>query len=718
MSTSSPNKIRNYIRSAGKLHNLFLSTLFCLVRCCLCSNPLSAQTVGKIAGTVTEVETGEPIPGVNIVVVGTKMGAATDINGEYYILNVPPGKYELRASIIGFQTIKMTDIIVNATRTTTIDFKMSVEVLKSEEVVIIAVRPDVERDKTSTSAIVRFEEVQALPGIRDIGDVLNLAADISDGHFRGGREGEEYYILQGMGIVNPLDRSSAFLPIMSSVEEVEVITSGFGAQYGNAQSGVVNISMKEGDRNKWQTRFESRMRAPGRKHFGPSAFDPDANDYIKLLLNREVWLSGDPNSDQSQPYYGAMISGFANTFMGDTLVRLAVARTLWEQTRRDIGRTYGTEVDYSLEAATGGPINEQMTMFLALRSDRQAPVFPTELPNTEYQAMGNVVTDLSKSITFRLSGGFTQQNNNVFPGVNSVGGYQRWLWDRITGIRQRKRLNTQLGARLTKTISQSTFYEVKLNTLFTDNTTGATPVPDILPDSVDFNWPNQTIVYPNTSSPDQLDYQSGYDTFNKEKTRTITLDGAFTSQITRSHLLNSGIQVNSYFIDVSNFLSVRSNRELERYTAHPFEAAIYVQDKMEFEGMIANVGLRFDLWYSGVDYYPDLYTPFGDPDSLGRFKPSKADTKKSPVHGRLQPRLGFSFPVSSNTTFHLNYGAFMQRPSFQYIVSRRIGQLLSDPLILGNPRLKPETTNSYDVGVVQGLGRRIYPGCQRLLQGC
>ena len=110
------------------------------------------------------------------------------------------------------------------------------------------------------------------------------------------------------------------------------------------------------------------------------------------------------------------------------------------------------------------------------------------------------------------------------------------------------------------------------------------------------------------------------------------------------------------------------------------------------------------MWYSGVDYYDDLYTPFGDPDSLGRFSPNNAQRKKSPIYGRLQPRLGFSFPISANTVFHLNYGAFMQRPSFQYIVSQRLGQRLNDPLILGNPKLEPETTNSYDIGVVQGLG--------------
>lgn len=665
---------------------------------------LSAQNVGKIAGAVTDAETSNPLAGANIVIVGTTLGAAADINGDYYILNIPPGKYKVRASMMGFETQLMVDVIVNVGRTTRIDFKLKSAVLELGEVVVQAVRPDVERDKTSTSAIVRFDDVQALPGIRDIGDVINLAADVIDGHFRGGREGEEYYTLQGMGIVNPLDRSSAFMPIMSGVEEVEVITSGFGAQYGNAQSGVVNISMKEGDSQVWRTRVESRLRAQGRKHFGPSVFDPNANDYLQLLLTEQVWLSGDPGADQAQPYYGSMASGLTSSFAGDTLVQLAVARALWQQTRRDIGRTYGNESDYSLEAATGGPINNRMRMFMAFRSNRQWNVFPTEQPNVEYQAMGNLVTDIGDATTLRLSSGFDHQQDLVFPGSNSVGGYQRWLWDRITGIRERKRINTQLGVRLTRTISQSTYYELKLNSLFTNNRLGATPVPSILPDSVNFNWVNQTVVYPNNNSPDRLNYQMGYDSFIEEKTRTISFDGAFTSQITKAHLFNVGIQMNSYLIDVSNFLNVRSSRQLENYTAHPFEAAVYVQDKMEFEGLIANVGLRFDLWYSGVEYYPDLYTPFGNSDLQGRFDPSNATTKKPPVYARLQPRLGFSFPISASTVFHLNYGAFMQRPSFQYIVSRRLGQLLNDPLILGNPKLKPETTNSYDVGVVQALG--------------
>ncbi|WP_397546360.1 carboxypeptidase-like regulatory domain-containing protein [Rhodothermus marinus] len=665
-----------------------------------------AQNVGRIAGVVTDAATGDPLPGVNVTIEGTTLGAASDIDGQYYILNVPPGRYTVRASMIGYQPVVVENVVVHADRTTELNFALQEATVEIGEIVVQAVRPDVERDKTSTSQIVRFDEVQALPGIRDIGDVLTLAADVIDGHFRGGRQGEEYYTLQGMGIVNPLDNSSAFMPIMSAVEEVEVITSGFSARYGNAQSGVVRISMKEGSRTHWSTRIDSRFRAPGRKHFGPSVFDPEANPYLKLLYYNEgnIWLTGDPGSDTPQPFYGAMASGLTSYFAGDTLAQLAMARALYEQTRRDINRKYGNEIDYQLELATGGPINERMRMFMALGIRKEWPFLPTENPDVEYQAMGNVVVDVTQNTTFRLSGGMAHQRNNVFPSRNSVSGYRRWLWDRIVGIEDRRRTNVQLGGRFTHVLSPSTYYELQLSTLHTFDEIGSAPTPPVLPDTVDINWTVGTLSWPNNNSPDRINYQLGNDFFQKEKTRTISFEGSFTSQVTPAHLVQGGVQINSYLIDVSNFINVRSTRYEENYRARPFEGAVYLQDKMEFEGLIANVGLRLDVWYSGMDYYVDLFEPFGKPDSLGRFDPSRGLREKPPVHVRLQPRLGISFPISSTTVFHLNYGSFMQRPSFQYIVSRRIGQLRNEPIYLGNPRLRPETTNSYDVGFVQALG--------------
>jgi outer membrane receptor protein involved in Fe transport len=226
-----------------------------------------------------------------------------------------------------------------------------------------------------------------------------------------------------------------------------------------------------------------------------------------------------------------------------------------------------------------------------------------------------------------------------------------------------------------------------------------------------------TIAFPNNNSPDRINYQLGFDQFNNQRSRTISFDGSFTSQLSQAHLLNFGVQANSYLIDVDDYLNVRSTRLIDRYEARPFEAAAYIQDKMEFQGMIANLGLRFDLWYSGVDNYTDLYTPFGVSDSVGRFNPTDEFRESPPIHTRLQPRLGVSFPISENTVFHLNYGSFMQRPSFQYIVSERVGHVQNNPVILGNPRLRPETTNSYDIGVVQGLGDGFTLDILGLLQG-
>lgn len=658
---------------------------------------LSAQQSGKISGEVRDAETGEPLIGCNVAILGTTLGASTDIDGSFFILNITPSKYDIQASMVGYQPVVLRGAVVNSGRTTTANFKLNSSALVQKEVVVEAIRPDVEKEKTSTSAIIRSEEVQALAGIRDVGDVLGLAADVTDGHFRGGRLGEEYYTLQGMGIVNPLNNTTAFLPIMGAVEEVEVITSGFGAQYGNAQSGVVNISMKEGKSDKWRTKFETRVRTPGRKHFGPSVFDPKENPYLAFLLDENVWLQGDPQTNT--PYYGSMGSGLKDRYGGDTLVLLQIARTLWQnQTKRDLYRNYGNEIDYSVEAATGGPVDDNLKMFLALRSNVQHPVFPTEQPDIQRQFMGNIATELFRGASLRLSGGLSEQNTNVFPSSNSTG-YLSWLWDRILSINYRKTTNLQLGAKFTHALSLSTFYELKLSSLWTKRKVGSSPAPSSVADSLIINDQNKQIdwdkVIPQVvGSPDGFYYLRGDDEFRDELTRTVSFDASITSQITKSHLLNSGIQFNTYLIDVSNALNTRrgAGGPIEIYKVKPIEAAFYAQDKMEFEGLIANIGLRWDFWSSQAEYFTNLYNPNG------------SKKEKAPTLGRLQPRVGVSFPISTSTVFHLNYGSFMQRASFQYVVSSRIQQGLSLPIRLGNPKLKPETTNSYDVGVMQGLG--------------
>jgi len=183
--------------------------------------PLRAQIAGKLSGVVTDRATGDPLVGVNISVLGTKLGAMTDVEGTFVILNLPAGKYDVQASLVGYTRVVERGVIVNAGRTTALTFQLSAAAIEQEAIIVQAVRPDVEREKTSTSMIIRSDEVSGIAGMRDVNDVIGLAADITDGHFRGGRANEEYYTLQGMGIVNPLDATAAFRPILSAVEEVD-----------------------------------------------------------------------------------------------------------------------------------------------------------------------------------------------------------------------------------------------------------------------------------------------------------------------------------------------------------------------------------------------------------------------------------------------------------------------------------------------------------------
>jgi hypothetical protein len=128
-----------------------------------CSVNVFAQG-GKISGKVIEKANGMPVPGVNIIITGTVLGAATDADGEYFVLNIPPGTYEVKASIIGFKTIIKTNVDVSINHTTEVDFEMEETVYKLDEsVVVISERPPVEKDQTSTRHFVTSEEIAIRP---------------------------------------------------------------------------------------------------------------------------------------------------------------------------------------------------------------------------------------------------------------------------------------------------------------------------------------------------------------------------------------------------------------------------------------------------------------------------------------------------------------------------------------------------------------------------
>lgn len=210
---------------------------------------------GKIAGQIVDAETNEPLPGANIEVEGTVLGAASDLSGEYFIINIPPGIYDLRVSYMGYQSEVRNLVRILVDKTTRLDFNLTPQVLEGQEVVVVAYKEDaIEMDLTATKQTYEVDEIQSLPGMTDI---IDLQADVDGGHFRGGRTGEAIYLIGGAAIVNPLDNSRAFAPMTIGLEQVEVYTSGFSAEYGNVQSGVINIVTKEGRSDKWETHIDA-----------------------------------------------------------------------------------------------------------------------------------------------------------------------------------------------------------------------------------------------------------------------------------------------------------------------------------------------------------------------------------------------------------------------------------------------------------------------------
>jgi len=233
------------MKSIRKCCILFLLVTF--------SGILFAGVTGKITGNVVEKGTDMPLSGANVLLKGTYLGAASDINGNFLILNVPPGYYDIEVSVIGYQKQVIKDVLIQIDLTTHLDFILTTEVIEAGAVTVIAERPAVQKDLTSSESRVSSENIDAMP-VNTVGDILQLQSGVTKDagggiHIRGGRSTEVAYWIDGVSITDSYDGGQAVAVEHTSIQELQVISGTFNAEYGNAMSGIVNIVTKEGSRN-------------------------------------------------------------------------------------------------------------------------------------------------------------------------------------------------------------------------------------------------------------------------------------------------------------------------------------------------------------------------------------------------------------------------------------------------------------------------------------
>ena len=327
----------------------------------LITGVLFAGTTGKIAGTVVDSRTGEPLPSVNVTIVGTTLGGSTNIDGYFVILNVPPGRYRLQASLVGYKTTSAADVRVDIDQTTTQNFRMTEEAVTGEEVTVIASRPVVQRDVAASRANIEIKDVEKLPVTTVVGAV-GLQAGVQGLSVRGGLGSELAFIVDGSMMRDERTNAPYTSVSLLSVQDIQVTTGGFSAEYGNVRSGIVNVVTKEGSKSGYSIAFQGRYSGEAPKHFGPSIYDQNSY-WIRPYVDPAVCWTGTQNGawDQwtLQQYpsfqgWNAISQRYlTNSDPTDDLTPEALQRLFLFQ-RRKVAEI--TKPDYDADMAFGGPV--------------------------------------------------------------------------------------------------------------------------------------------------------------------------------------------------------------------------------------------------------------------------------------------------------------------------------------------------------------------------
>jgi len=268
------------------LYRLVLYGLFVFIAFFMVTQDAKAAVTGKVAGVVRDAQTGEPLPGANVVVQGTDLGAACDADGYFYIIRLDPGNYSVQARMMGYTTVTQTGVRVISGHTTPLNFELESSIVEGEGITIQAEREVVKMDLSSSSFAADKSEIEAVPLISDVKEYFNLQSGIAGWSVRGGSQSETKLMADGLLLVDQRANEPIMMPNLSEIKEVSVMKGGFNAEYANVRSGVINVVTREGSPDKYEGSFELRYTPGYQKHSGKSIFDPDNYHNAVYFWNR------------------------------------------------------------------------------------------------------------------------------------------------------------------------------------------------------------------------------------------------------------------------------------------------------------------------------------------------------------------------------------------------------------------------------------------------
>ncbi|HTW92870.1 MAG TPA: TonB-dependent receptor [bacterium] len=653
-----------------------------------------AANTGVVKGKVTDRKTGEVLTGVNVQVEGTELGNASDADGKYEIINVPPGTYTVIASYLGYNEEKVTNVLVVQDNVATVDFKMSntvIDIGTKVEVTAEKWHP-VQRTNVTVERVITDKDFKRLP-VTNLSDLVGMQAGVTQTantgwtHIRGGRYDDVAYLVDGVSAQDALVGTlwSSPKPTADALQSVVVITGGFDAEYGQAMSGIIKAVTKEGGE-----------KTNGHVAYTTDDFFPQNTGYnygynrIALSLGgpTPIWnrlryfLSADffRTADDAGVRYKVNEPRGEYALEGNVTLQMPKEFFLTKQGLRFTLDAYGSDYQWQ---AWGNSWKYDLAALYANRVRSYKANFTINhmlSQSTVYEAkVGMFQTSLIR--TNRNFDAEAADTTGVWGALRKAGIWNRyifraedWVFNNPEGLDKQNAI-LQLYRSYWLSPSGDTVY--------------AHPGKK--------NWQSPYQLVDNPWGVASLFYTEGdAGVWHYRATDQVLGKVDLTHTVSKIHEIKTGIDITQYSLSVyENSLPWDQNPFWDAYNYKPLLASAYIQDRADFEDLVVRAGVRFDYLDSKAEVR-------AFPESLGSREVIADSMLPVPAKYRLAPRLGLSYPITERVKFRFSYGHFYKNPEFIDLYTyndRTAAELRSrGNVIVGNADMGAEKTIAYEMG--------------------
>lgn len=631
------------------------------------SAPVKSSATGKVAGHIVD-ESNQPVPYANVIVLGTKRGTMSDEDGNFVLPGVPVGTVQIKVQALGHPEMVQT-AQVNAGITTQLDFKLGTsKPVKEIEEIEVTAQKRIDTKSSTTKQAITAESLKEIPVDNLRQAVAAKAGVVAQGdqlHFRGGRAGEVKFQLDGVEVSDPLFGRNANVANLA-VAGAEVLSGGFDAEYGNALSGIVNVSTREGsDRFGGEVRWDTDRYGDATKTF---------DNFDKFTFG-----FGGPTPVKNLTYFATYEGTFQDTYLKSSLTK--PRRTLLDFIQ--LGNRQNNQINTNFKLAYRPNPRNKITFETVNNHTINTPYIHMWSRQGFVQVTYDTIRTIGQPDQYQPRYGswsYTKKDSSYVP-VN--------MPDHTPTVDNRFQ---QFTAVWTDQISDKSVWATRVSSVrFDTKASVGGKEPWEYQIQSPFYWSGNTQF--GTENNPYYATHGDFPTYSRQNSETYTLKSDFSSRHWKQHTIKTGIEAK--YNRVQNLNLTLPNSETNGLPGgarsdflnfNP-EGAAYIQDRWEYEGLVLNAGVRYDL------FTPGLQVSNADLASGKRYKE------------QFSPRLGIAYPISDKDVMSFHYGWTYQTPARNYIFQNR--GISTSVAVRGNPDLQPETNIAYQAGVQHLFSRDV-----------